>query len=161
MINNKLITTAIAIVALSACKQSQSIKPVVIDHNCHTHNEEMVENIVYDFESNIGDRVYFNYNSSDVSQAAKENLDKQIHWLKEHPNVRVILEGHTDQRGTNDYNFALGERRANSVRNYLKANGIHDHRMEVISYGKKRPAEIGSNEEAWAKNRRVVTVVYE
>ena len=86
-------------------------------------------------------------------------LQSQSAWLARNPAVRVTLEGHADERGTRDYNIALGERRANAAKNYLATLGVDPGRITVISYGKERPAALGSNEEAWAQNRRAVTVV--
>jgi peptidoglycan-associated lipoprotein len=83
----------------------------------------------------------------------------QVAWLKAYPNTQVTIEGHADERGTREYNLAVGERRANSVKQFLKAQGIAEARVKVVSYGKERPAVVGSNEYAWAQNRRSVTVV--
>ena len=106
-----------------------------------------------------GDRVYFAFDSAELSPEARATLDKQAEWLKHHPSVRVIIEGHTDERGTREYNLALGERRANAVKNYLVALGIAPERIETISYGKERPAVLGTGEAVWRLNRRAVTKV--
>ena len=108
---------------------------------------------------NVGDRVFFNYDSSDLDSDAQELLQDQVAWLKQHSNVSVIVEGHCDERGTREYNLALGEKRAQSVKNYLISLGISSDRISTISYGKERPAVVGSNDGAWAQNRRSVTVV--
>lgn len=105
------------------------------------------------------DRVYFDYDSSDLNSASRRMLDKQIEWLKHHRGVRLVVEGHCDERGTREYNLALGERRAVSVRNYLTARGIPASRLRTISYGKERPAEVGNGESVWGQNRRGVLVV--
>ena len=107
---------------------------------------------------NVGDRVFFGYDSAELDQDAQELLQDQVAWIKEH-NVSVTIEGHCDERGTREYNLALGERRANSVRRYLMALGVDANRINVISYGKERPAVLGSNPSSWAQNRRGVTVV--
>lgn len=112
-----------------------------------------------DLVVNVGDRVFFAFDRYDLSAEAREQLEKQAAWLKTHRHVTVTIEGHADERGTREYNLALGERRANSIKNYLVALGIDASRIEVVSYGKERPAVIGSNEEAWAQNRRGVMVV--
>lgn len=112
-----------------------------------------------DFIANVGDRVFFDYNKSDLRADAKAQLDKQVEWLKKYPNTKTLIEGHADERGTREYNFALGERRAKSVVEYLKAKGVAAARVRMVSYGKERPAVLGSNEAAWAQNRRAVTVV--
>ena len=108
---------------------------------------------------NVGDRVFFNYDSSDLDSDAQELLQDQVAWLKQYSYVSVIVEGHCDERGTREYNLALGEKRAQSVKNYLISLGISSDRISTISYGKERPAVVGSNDGAWAQNRRSVTVV--
>jgi peptidoglycan-associated lipoprotein len=110
-------------------------------------------------EVEVQDRVFFELNSRDVDDSSKKILDNQIAWLKSDPTIKVMVEGHCDERGTREYNIGLGERRANSVKNYLVNGGIDSSRISTISYGKERPAFIGSGEEIWAKNRRAVTVV--
>jgi len=111
------------------------------------------------FIANAKDRVFFAFDRSDLDESAVKTLMGQAAWLKTYANAKVTIEGHADERGTREYNLALGERRANAVKQFLKAQGIADARMKVISYGKERPAVIGSNEYAWAQNRRAVTVV--
>ncbi len=108
---------------------------------------------------NVGDRVFFGYDSSELDSDAQELLQDQVAWLKQHSNVSVIIEGHCDERGTREYNLALGEKRAQSVKNYLINLGISSDRVSTISYGKERPAVVGSNDGAWAQNRRSVTIV--
>ena len=107
----------------------------------------------------MGDRVFFDYDQYNVDAQDQTTLQTQSQWLQRNPAVRVTLEGHADERGTRDYNIALGERRANAAKNYLASLGVDPSRIQVISYGKERPAEIGSTEEAYAKNRRAVTVI--
>ncbi len=108
---------------------------------------------------NVGDRVFFGYDSSDLDSDALELLQDQVAWLKQHGNVTVTVEGHCDERGTREYNLALGEKRAQAVKNYLVGLGIDPDRVSTISYGKERPAVVGSNDGAWAQNRRSVTIV--
>ncbi|MBM3571803.1 MAG: peptidoglycan-associated lipoprotein Pal [Alphaproteobacteria bacterium] len=112
-----------------------------------------------DLVVNVGDRVFFDFDKSDVRPAGQQVLQKQAAWLKTYPNVTLTIEGHADERGTREYNLALGDRRANSVKNYLVALGIQGNRLRTISYGKERPAVLGSNEAAWSQNRRGVSVV--
>ena len=107
----------------------------------------------------IGDTVLFGYDSSQLSSAAIATLDAQATLLNAKPSFRVKIEGHADERGTREYNLALGERRAAAARDYLLAKGVDGSRIRIVSYGKERPAVVGSNEEAWAKNRRAVTVL--
>jgi len=112
-----------------------------------------------DLVANVGDRVFFDFDKYDVKPAGKATLDKQAAWLKKYPNWKVVIEGHCDERGTREYNLALGERRANAVKSYLVNQGIPANRVTTISYGKERPVALGSNEAAWAQNRRGVTVL--
>ena len=108
---------------------------------------------------NVGDRVFFGYDSSDLDSDALELLQDQVAWLKQNSNVSVTIEGHCDERGTREYNLALGEKRAQAVKNYLIGLGISPDRVSTVSYGKDRPAVVGSNDGAWAQNRRSVTIV--
>jgi peptidoglycan-associated lipoprotein len=112
-----------------------------------------------DFVQNVGDRVFFDFDKSDIKAEGQKTLERQAQWLKKYPNVTVTVEGHCDDRGTREYNLALGERRANAVKKALVALGIAANRISTISYGKERPAVVGDNEAAWAQNRRGVTVV--
>ena len=112
-----------------------------------------------DFVSKIqSDRIYFGLDKYDVDAEDRAIFDSQAAWLRQYPNVRVTIEGHADERGTREYNIALGERSANSAKNYLASLGVDSGRIMVVSYGKERPEALGSNEEAWARNRRAVTV---
>ena len=106
----------------------------------------------------VPDRVFFATNESVLTTASRETLRKQAAWLRKNPEVTVVLEGHADERGTREYNLALGERRANAAKDYLMTYGISSDRISVLSYGKERPVDSGSNPLAWSKNRRSVTV---
>ena len=112
-----------------------------------------------DFTVNVGDRVFFLVDSSDFTQEAVATLNRQVQWLQQYPNYSFIIEGHADERGTREYNLALGQRRANAARDALVAAGVNGARITTISYGKDRPAALGSDEASWAQNRRAVTVV--
>jgi peptidoglycan-associated lipoprotein len=112
-----------------------------------------------DFILNVGDRVFFDFDKYDLKPAAQATLKRQADWLKQYGQRTLTVEGHADERGTREYNLALGERRANSVRNYLVSQGIATARVKTISYGKERPVALGHNEAAWSQNRRSVTVV--
>ncbi len=112
-----------------------------------------------DFAQNVGDRVFFDYDKSDIKPEGRQVLQRQAEWLKKYTNVTVTVEGHCDERGTREYNLALGERRATAVKKMLVALGVPATRVSTISYGKERPAVVGSNEAAWAQNRRGVTVI--
>ena len=112
-----------------------------------------------DLAQTAGDRVFFEYDRVDISPEAQQILQRQAQWLKRYPNIAVTIEGHTDERGTREYNLALGERRAQAVKNVLVALGIPASRMQTISYGKERPAVPHSDDSSYAQNRRGVTVV--
>ena len=111
-----------------------------------------------DFFVNVGDRIFFDLDKSEISEKAAATLKKQAAWLQKYQDSTIVVEGHCDERGTREYNLALGERRANAVREYLISLGVAPGRIETISYGKERPAVVGSNESAWAQNRRGVTL---
>lgn len=110
-------------------------------------------------DSEVGSKVYFGYDSSQLSAEARSTLEKQAEWLKTHGSLKIVVEGHADERGTREYNLALGERRATAAKNYLTALGVDTSRVRIVSYGKERPEALGSNEESWAKNRRAATVI--
>lgn len=112
-----------------------------------------------EFLANIGDRVFFVVDQFDLTEAARETLQRQAAWLQQHPSRRVVIQGHADERGTREYNLALGDLRANAVRNYLIAVGIEPDRVTTVSYGKELPASTEATETAWAQNRRGVTLV--
>ena len=112
-----------------------------------------------DLVVNVGDRVFYDFDKSDLKPEARRTLERQAAWLKQYGSAAVTLEGHCDERGTREYNLALGDRRANAARDYLVSLGIPAARIKTISYGKERPAVLGSNEAAWSQNRRSVTVV--
>jgi len=108
--------------------------------------------------SGVKDRVFFATNETVLTTASRETLRKQAAWLRKNSDINVVLEGHADERGTREYNLALGERRANSAKDYLMTYGISSGRISVLSYGKEKPVDSGSNPLAWSKNRRSVTV---
>ena len=108
---------------------------------------------------NVGDRVFFAFDRSDLNADSRATLEKLAAWMTTYQNVTITIEGHCDERGTREYNLALGERRSDAARDYLVALGVDGGRVTTISYGKERPAVLGSNEDAWAQNRRDVFVV--
>ena len=112
-----------------------------------------------DFNQNVGDRVYYDFDKSDVKPEGRQTLQRQAAWLQKYTNVTVTVEGHCDDRGTREYNLALGERRANGVKKALVALGVAANRVQTISYGKDRPIVVGDNEAAWAQNRVSITVI--
>jgi len=112
-----------------------------------------------DLVVNVGDRVFFALDRSDLDPEARSTLQRQSAWLKQHPSVTITVEGHADERGTREYNLALGARRANAVKDFLVAQGVDPARVSTISYGKERPVALCSDESCWSQNRRGVTVV--
>jgi len=114
---------------------------------------------IQDFIVNVGDRVFFDFDKSTLTGKAQETLNKQAAWLSRVSSATILIEGHCDERGTREYNLALGERRATAVKDYLVSKGIAASRIKTISYGKERPAVLGSNEWAWSQNRRGVTTI--
>ncbi|WP_373087448.1 peptidoglycan-associated lipoprotein Pal [Sneathiella sp.] len=112
-----------------------------------------------DLVLNVGDRVFFGFDKYDLSDEAQATLQRQAAWLNANPTVTLLLEGNADERGTREYNLALGDRRATAVKNYLVTLGVSAGRLSTISYGKERPVALGHNEAAWAQNRRTVSVV--
>ena len=112
-----------------------------------------------DFVVNVGDRIYFDFDSYSIRSDAQRVLAAQAAWLARYPQVQVRIEGNADERGTREYNLALGARRAEAVRSFLIANGVSASRIDTISYGKERPIAMGSNEEAWAQNRNAHTAI--
>ena len=161
----KLLTSMCALLLVSACASKQGFE---------TYGDETTGgwkegvNIVdldetgmtKAFRSETNDVVYFALNSSSLDATAKADLKAQAEWLKANPKALIVVEGRCDERGTREYNLALGERRANMAANYLMANGIAANRIKTISYGKDKPVVLGSTEEAWAKNRSATTVAY-
>ncbi|SNT25159.1 peptidoglycan-associated lipoprotein Pal [Sphingopyxis indica] len=158
---------AIAMLAVGACakKAPEELPPPPAGTDTPTDSgisNAPIPGSQQDFIANVSsDRIFFDFDQYNVDAQDQATLQSQAQWLQRNPAVRVTLEGHADERGTRDYNIALGERRANAAKNYLASLGIDPSRINVISYGKERPAALGSNEEAWAQNRRAVTVVIE
>ena len=162
----KLILTA-SLLAVAACgkKQVAETPPLPVDPTTET---EVVDNGVGnvplpgsqgDFLAKVSsDRVFFGLDEDVLTDDDRSTLDSQVAWLQQYPNVRATIEGHCDERGTRDYNIALGDRRANAAKTYLVSRGVSAARLNTVSYGKERPDATGSDESAWAQNRRAVTV---
>jgi peptidoglycan-associated lipoprotein len=124
-----------------------------------TVTSSIIPGSAQDFKVNVGDTVHFALNQYNIQDNDKSTLGKQAAWLARYPSVRLNIEGHCDERGTREYNLALGARRANAVKEYLVAQGVAAGRLETVSYGKERPICTESNEECWAQNRRGVSVI--
>ena len=133
---------------------------IMLLSGCSSSNKRSNEaSKIYQLENNIGDRVFFALAKDNLSEEAKTTLKKQAEWLNTNTTFNIVVEGHCDERGTREYNIALGERRAHRVKYFLAKNGVNSSRIETVSYGKERPAVIGSNEDAWSHNRRAVVSI--
>lgn len=158
--NLRSLTLLAAVLLVAACAEDQTGKGAATGTGgAQTTQSAVTPGSAQDFQTNVGDRVFFDFDKSDVKPEGRAVLQRQADWLKKYPNVTVTVEGHCDERGTREYNLALGERRAAAVKKMLVALGVPANRVSTISYGKERPAVVGSNEAAWAQNRRGVTVV--
>jgi len=154
----KTLAVASALFLLAACDTTPN-KNGGANGNGSTATGNASPGTQEDLAQNVGDRVFFEYNSSELTADAQHTLDRQVAWLKQYGKLNVTVEGHCDERGTREYNLALGERRAAAAKKYLVAAGIPAGRVSTISYGKERPAVVGDDESAWSQNRRAVTVV--
>jgi peptidoglycan-associated lipoprotein len=147
----KALTAIVATLFLVACSSDQQAAAPA--------TTTVTPGSVADFRQNVGDRVFFDTDQSTIREDGRATLNKQAEWLKKYTNYQIIVEGHCDERGTREYNLALGERRANAARQYLVAQGVPAARIKTVSYGKERPDPVGSDEAAWARNRRAVTAL--
>jgi peptidoglycan-associated lipoprotein len=155
-----------AVSLLAACSSDEPKKSDAVATNTQptptapmTKPQGIVPGSQEDFVKNTGDRVFFDYDKASLKPEGKDQLTKWVAFLKQYPNDQLQVEGHADERGTREYNLALGEKRASSVKDFLVANGVAASRLHTISYGKERPAVLGSNEAAYAQNRRGVGVI--
>lgn len=152
--NIKILGALSAVALLGACTTpaTTTTTPVATSAGIVPGSQE-------DLVANVGDRVFYDFNQSSLRADAKGTLDKQAAWLAKYGSVNVQIAGNCDERGTEEYNLALGNRRANAASSFLKAKGVAAARMSTISYGKDRPTAQGSNEQAWAQNRNAITSV--
>jgi len=161
-----IVVAAASTLALVGCKDKDEAPPVTTSsqQTTTTQPSRSVESSIIpgsqeELERDAGSRVYFGYDEYNLDDRAQSTLSKQAQWLKRYPNKSFTIEGHADERGTREYNLALGARRAEAAKRYLVGLGIEEGRLNTISYGKERPEVAGSNESAWAQNRRAVSVV--
>jgi len=147
----KAIAAVAALLMMAACSSSSTEPPPA--------STTVTPGSIADFRQNVGDRVYFDTDMSNIREDGRATLAKQAEWLKKYTNYPILIEGKCDERGTREYNLALGERRANAVRQYLVAQGVPADRIKTISYGKERPEVVGSDEGAWARNRVGITAL--
>jgi len=157
MISNKTIQNTLLAIALSFFLSACATQTKKVDSQMQSDVYTGTDTVEY-LASGVPDRVFFATNESVLTTASRDTLRKQAGWLRKNSDISVVLEGHADERGTREYNLALGERRANAAKDYLMTYGISSNRISVISYGKERPVDSGSNPLAWSKNRRSVTV---
>ena len=146
----KALAAVAALTFLAACSSQQAAAPA-------TATTTVTPGSVADFTQNVGDRVYFDTDQSTIREDGRQTLTRQAEWLKKYTNYPITIAGHCDERGTREYNLALGERRANAARQYLIAQGVPAARIKTISYGKENPDPAGADEQAWALNRRAIT----
>ena len=152
------LAAAAALIVLAGCAtkpKQEAPPPAQPQAPMHT----IVPGSAEDLRVNVGDTVHFDYDRSDLHSADRNILQRQAAWLQKYPGIRVQVQGNCDERGTREYNLALGARRANSVKDYLVSLGISPDRIETISYGKERPICTESTDSCWAQNRRAVTVI--
>jgi len=150
----KLAAVLLAALAMGACAKNPA------DQNAALANASAaVPGSQQDFVVNVGDRVFFETDSTELTSQAVQTLEKQAQWLRAYPQYAFIIEGHADERGTREYNIALGARRAQTVRDYLISRGVGGQRMRTISYGKERPVAVCNDISCWSQNRRSVTVL--
>ena len=143
----------LACLALSACATQKKVTTGQMQGDVYTGTDT-----VKYLASGVPDRVFFATNESVLTTRSRDTLRKQAAWMRKNSDLTFVIEGHADERGTREYNLALGERRANAAKDYLMTYGVAGNRLSVISYGKERPVDSGSNPLSWSKNRRSVTV---
>ena len=156
ILKNSLLVIMFGLV-VTACATKKTTEATKVDSQIQG-DVYIGSDTVEELAKGVPDRVFFATNESILTTKSRDTLRKQAAWLRENTNVNVVIEGHADERGTREYNLALGERRANAAKDYLMTYGISADRISVISYGKERPVDPGSNPLSWSKNRRSVTV---
>jgi peptidoglycan-associated lipoprotein len=154
----KFVAVIVAMLAIAGCAKNQADQTGAMGPN-NMMGSAAAPGSQQDFVVNVGDRVFFDTDSTDLSQQARATLDKQAQWLGHYERYAFTIEGHADERGTREYNIALGARRAQTVRDYLISRGVPAQRMRTISYGKERPVAVCDDISCWSQNRRAVTVL--
>jgi peptidoglycan-associated lipoprotein len=158
--NTTMIGAIAAVALLAACSSNKpETTGAATGYGATAATSGPVPGSQEDLVANVGDRVFYGFDSAQLSGDARGTLDRQSSWLGRYPQISVQLAGNCDSRGTEEYNLALGQRRANAARDYLVARGVKSSRITTISYGKDRPTGLGDNEEAWAQNRNAITSV--
>ena len=151
----KLVGLLAAVLSVGACAKN----PTNTSSATAANASAAVPGSQQDFVVNVGDRVFFETDSTELTPQAVATLDRQAQWLRSYPQYAFLVEGHADERGTREYNIALGARRAQAVRDYLASRGVQTQRMRMLSYGKERPVAVCNDISCWSQNRRAVTVL--
>ena len=155
----RLLIVAAATLSLGACAANKELQPDGALNGNGSKYGSATPGTQRDFTQNVGDIVYFSSDQSDLTPEAQQTLTKQAQWLQQYPQYTITVEGHADERGTREYNIALGAKRATSVRTFLAQNGINAQRLRTISYGKERPVAVCNDISCWSQNRRAQTVL--
>ncbi len=147
----------LALMTLAACSRTTSDDSIALTSGIR--GGQAIAGSSQDFVVNVGDRVFFETDSAELTAQARSTLDRQAQWLNQYPNFAITMEGHADERGTREYNIALGARRATAARDYLMARGVTANRINTISFGKERPVAVCNDISCWSQNRRAVTLL--
>ena len=154
---NPAMIALVSALALAGCASKKAVPNTAADLGLNANNA--APGSTQDFTVNVGDRIFFDTDSSAVRADAQATLQRQAQWLSRYGNYSITIEGHADERGTREYNIALGARRAAATRDYLIAQGVAGNRLKTISYGKERPVAVCDDISCWSQNRRAVTVL--
>ncbi len=154
----KKIISFLFIAVLAACSATDGVYTSAREDSGAGIDASKTSEVQRDLIVNVGDRVFFDFDKYELKEEAREILNAQAEWMKQNPDISVLIEGHADKRGTREYNLALGERRADSVKKYLSSLGIQAERVKTVSYGKEKPVAFGDSEDDHARNRRSVTI---
>ncbi len=155
--NMKILGAFAAVALLSACATKPATTGAATGAGAAAATAGPAPGSEQDLVANVGDRVFYAFDRSALTSADKATLDRQAAWMEKYPQVQVLVAGNCDDRGTEEYNLALGHRRAAAARDYLVAKGVSPARIKTISYGKSRPVALGDNEQAWSQNRNAIT----
>ncbi|MBB2818534.1 UNVERIFIED_ORG: peptidoglycan-associated lipoprotein [Rhizobium esperanzae] len=156
---NPVMIALLAGLALASCANKKNVPNSAGDLGLGGAGGAATPGSAQDFTVNVGDRIFFDTDSSSIRADASQTLDRQAQWLGRYPNYQITVEGHADERGTREYNLALGARRAAAAKDYLASRGVPAQRMKTISYGKERPVAVCDDISCWSQNRRAVTVL--
>ena len=159
---NPMVIALVAGLALASCAKKDKLNSaddLGLNANSNYNSSVATPGSPQDFTVNVGDRIFFDTDSSSIRPDAAQTLQRQAQWLNQYPQYRITIEGHADERGTREYNLALGARRAEATRNYLISRGVAANRLRTISYGKEKPVAVCDDISCWSQNRRAVTVL--